>query len=91
MTGLRLQINRALEEKFREAAMRRFGFAKGALSRASEEAIQLWLSTTNIQPFEGDPVEAIDGLLADIDIDSVKMQHMATQIWRRRVAKHASH
>lgn len=33
-----------LERKFREAAMKRFGFGKGALGKALEEAIYLWLS-----------------------------------------------
>jgi hypothetical protein len=40
MPGIRLQIRKELEERFREVAMRRFGFKKGALSRATEEAIE---------------------------------------------------
>jgi hypothetical protein len=41
--SLRVQINPKVEEKFREAAMRRFGYGKGALSKAAEEAILKWL------------------------------------------------
>jgi len=86
---LRVQINQKLERKFREAAMRKFGYGKGALSRAAEEAIMKWISTTEEEnlSFEGDPVEAIDGLLSDIDIDSVELQHEARKIWALEVLK----
>jgi len=35
--------------------------------------------------FEGDPVKVIEGLLADVHIDSVKLQHLAGKIWVRKV------
>jgi len=78
MAGLRFQVKEELERKFREAAMKRFGYGKGALSRAAEEALQKWLASTITEgeAFEGDPVEAIDGLLADVNLDSVKLQHL---------------
>ncbi len=90
VAGVRLQVNRELEARFREAAMRRFGFAKGALSRAAEEAIQLWLSSIEGVGFEGDPIEALDGLLSGVKIDSVRMQHSATDIWAGIAKKHVS-
>ena len=34
--------------------------------------------------FKGDPVEAIDGLLEDIDVDSVELQHKARKLWISR-------
>jgi len=87
--SLRVQINQKLERKFREVAMRKFGYGKGALSRAAEEAIMKWISTVEEEnlSFEGDPVEAIDGLLSDIDIDSVELQHEARKIWALEVLK----
>ena len=87
--SLRVQINQKLERKFREVAMRRFGYGKGALSRAAEEAIMKWVSTVEEEnlSFEGDPVEAIDGLLSDINIDSVELQHEARKIWALKVLK----
>jgi len=60
-----------LEKRFRELAMKRFGYGKGALSKAAQEAILRWVSQMETQEelmSEGDPVEAIDGLLADIDV-----------------------
>jgi len=85
--SLRVQINQKLERKFREFAMRKFGYGKGALSRAAEEAIMKWISTVEEEnlSFEGDPVEAIDGLLSDID--SVELQHEVKKIWAPKVLK----
>ena len=81
--ALRVNVDEELENRFREAAMRKFGFSKGALSHAAEEAIRLWLASTSRGRFDGDPVEAIDGILSDIKIDSVKMQHLASKIWSK--------
>lgn len=82
--SLRVQINNKLEQKFREAAMKRFGYAKGALSKAAEEAIQNWISTIENETinFEGDPVTATEGLLKDIDINSVTLQHETQKLWK---------
>jgi len=90
--ALRVQINRKLERKFRELAMKRFGYAKGALSRAAEEAIIKWISMIENESlnFEGDPVEAIDGLLSDIDIHSVELQHEARKIWAQKALTNVS-
>ncbi|MFY3740030.1 MAG: hypothetical protein HMLIMOIP_000455 [Candidatus Nitrosomirales archaeon] len=81
--ALRVNVDEDLEIKFREAAMRKFGFSKGSLSQAAEEAIRLWLASTSKGKFEGDPVEAIDGILSDIKMDSVKMQHLASKLWSK--------
>lgn len=84
-----MQINPILERKFRETAMKKFGYGKGALSKAAEEAILNWISNEK-EPvvFEGDPVKAIEGLLKDIDIDSVKLQHKAQELWTKKVLEH---
>ena len=82
--ALRINVDEELENRFREIAMRKFGFTKGALSQAAEEAIRLWLASTSRVKFEGDPVDAIDGMLSDIKIDSVKMQHLASKFWSKR-------
>ena len=92
MAGMRLQIKEELERKFREAAMRRFGYGKGSLSRAAEEAIQKWLTSVSAEDFvfKGDPVEAIDGLLADVGSDSVELQHLAIKRWAGEVLTNVS-
>ena len=92
MTGLRFQVKEELERKFREAAMKRFGYGKGALSRAAEEALQKWLAsiTAEEEVFRGDPVKAIEGLLADINLDSVELQHLVKKMWISKVPTNVS-
>ena len=79
---IRAKINRRLKRRFRELAMRRFGYGKGALSSPAE-AILRWIPVAEEEEvfFEGDPVEAIDGVLSDIDLNSVELQHLARDIW----------
>jgi hypothetical protein len=91
LAGLRLQVRSDLEKRFRETAMRRFGFGKGALTRAAEQAFERWLSTAkeNVR-FEGDPVKAIDGILADMGLNSVELQHSVRTAWASKVSRNAS-
>lgn len=73
--------------------MKRFGYGKGSLSRAAEEAIRKWLASQlqlEKKAFEGDPVKAIEGLLADVKIDSVELQHLAGKVWVRKVLGNVS-
>ena len=73
--------------------MKRFGYGKGSISRAAEEAIQNWVSIQlqmEKREFEGDPVKAIEGLLADVDVDSVELQHLVGKIWVRKVLGNVS-
>ncbi len=89
---LRFLIDIVLERKFREAAEKRFGTGKGALSRAAEEAILDWLLSRRVEPvpFVGDPVKAIEGLLKGVDADSVALQHEAQKRWAEKALKKAS-
>jgi hypothetical protein len=84
--SLRVQINNKLEHKFRETAMKRFGYTKGALSKAAEEAILNWISTIENETatFEDDPVKAIEGLLKDADVESVTLQHETQKLWIKK-------
>ena len=88
---LRVQIDSKLENIFREAAMKKFGYGKGALSKAAEEAILNWISSEKETiVFEEDPVKAIEGLLKDIEVDSVKLQHETQKVWTKKVLNHVS-
>lgn len=86
---LRAGIDEGLERRFRELAMKRFGYMKDSISRAAEEAILNWISMVEGEDleFEGDPVEVIDGILSDVKIDSVELQHKVKDIWLLRVVK----
>lgn len=87
MGGIRIQLPEKLERGFREAAMRRFGYGKGALSKAAEDAFERWLSATE-KKFKGDPVKAIEGLLKDVEADSVDLQHSAKKHWVKDFGPH---
>ena len=86
---IRANISKDLVRRFRELAMRGFRYAKGSLQRAVEEAIARWVSWVKEESlkFEGDPVEAIDGMLADLDVDSVELQHRLKELWASKVLK----
>ncbi len=86
---IRANIDPRLERRFRELAMRRFGYGKGALSKAVEEAIIKWISSieNENESFEGDPIEAIEGILSDIDMESVFLQHKIKDLWASKGAE----
>lgn len=89
---LRVQISKNLEQKFRELAMKKFGYTKGALSKAAEEALTQWTLTQEKEKpqFIKDPVEAIDGLLSEISTDSVTLQHETQKQWASKALKNVS-
>jgi len=93
LAGLRIQLPEELERLFREAAMKRFGYGRGSISQAAQEAIRKWLGAElqlEKSEFEGDPIKAIEGLLADVKIDSVKLQHLSGKIWVKKVLANVS-
>lgn len=95
MPSLKVQISEETERKFREAAMRRFGYGKGALSLAADRALSEWVDKQRrpegVDLEVSDPVEAIEGLLAHVKKRSVELQHYATKIRARRALAHATH
>ena len=40
--SLKVDLDRDLERKFRQLAMKRFGYSKGSLKKATHYAIELW-------------------------------------------------
>ena len=40
---LKIEFNKEFERKFRELAMRKYGFSKGSIKKAGEEAIKIWI------------------------------------------------
>jgi len=95
MPPIKVQLSEETERKFREAAMRRFGYGKGALSLAAEKALSSWIKrqeeVDNLVAEIGDPVDAIEGLLAHVKRGSVELQHEAAKIRARRALGHAAH
>jgi len=61
--SLRLEIDEELERRFREEAMREFGYSEGSLKKASEMAISKWISEKSRKPIKkvDSPIKLIKG------------------------------
>ncbi len=81
--GLKVYLDEDLERRFRRLAMEAYGYGRGALSRAAEEAIRMWIAgweeAVGVEVPE-DPVEAIRGLLKGVGKSGVELQHEARRI-----------
>jgi hypothetical protein len=88
MGGIKVYIPDDLERKFREAAMKLYGYGKGSLSTASEKAFTAWLSQVSevmdLAETVEDPVEAIYGMLSHVSRTGVDLQHEARDIRAKR-------
>ncbi len=74
MQTLKVQLDEKKAEKFRETAMRTFGYGKGALSKAANAAIDDWTRRIEIRKGAAN-IERLDGLLKDTKLSSVELQH----------------
>ncbi|MEM2530239.1 MAG: hypothetical protein QXL32_03855, partial [Candidatus Bathyarchaeia archaeon] len=92
MGAIKVYISDELERKFREAAMRLYGYGRGSLSIAAEEALRAWLSQASgalgmAESIE-DPVEAIYGMLSHVKRTGVELQHEAREIRSKRALEY---
>ena len=81
---IKVEFSKEFEHKFREAAMRKFGFSKGSLKKASEEAISAWVKMQSDEvPRVEKPIALIDGMLSHLrgKYTSVELQHEARELW----------
>ena len=84
---LKFELEEKLEHKFREAAMKRYGFAKGSLQKASKEALSNWVTQqSSIVPKVKEPFELVEGVLGHLrgKKTSVQLQHEATKLWTKQ-------
>jgi predicted nucleic acid-binding protein len=80
MGGIKICISDELERRFREVAMRLYGYGRGSLSIASEKAPSARLQVSEALNIAGpieDPVEAIYGMLSHVKRRGVDLQHGA--------------
>ncbi len=84
---LKFELEKELEHKFREAAMRRYGYRKGALQKATKEALRSWVNQQSIKvPVVKDPFKLVRGMLKDLKgkTTSVELQHEAVKLWAKK-------
>ena len=72
---LRVQMNPEKAELVRKTAMDKFGYTKGAISQAVNEALDEWLNqkSKRKKPDWG----KLRGVLSDVKMSSVELQHRA--------------
>ena len=84
---LKFELEKELENEFREAAMRKYGYAKGSLQKASKEALSEWVHqrSGNI-PKVDDPFKLVRGILRHLKgkKTSVQLQHEVKDLWAKR-------
>jgi len=84
VAGIKVYVSDNVEKKFRRLAMSVYGYGKGSLSKAAEEAFLLWImrheSNLGEVNIPKDPVAAIRGLLHGVGKTSVELQHEARKI-----------
>ncbi len=92
MGGIKVYISDGLEKRFREMAMRLYGYGRGSLSIASEKAFTAWLSQVSevldVAESIEDPVEAIYGMLSHVKKTGVELQHEAREARARKTLEH---
>jgi hypothetical protein len=92
MGSIKVVIDDQTEQRFRMAAMKKFGYGKGAISEAAENALAEWASRVDVDlsssELNTDPVEMIQGLLTgrgrSTSASSVELQHEASKTRARR-------
>ena len=84
---IKVEINKGIEQKFRERAMRKYGYKRGALQKATEEAINDWVTWQSDKvPKMEDPFKSVRGILRHLKgkKTSVQLQHEAMDLWAKK-------
>ena len=89
--GIKVDLDDELEKQFRELAMKKFGYSKGSIKKATESAIRMWTEEEKFQPPQKkkkngkSAVDLLVGLLADTKVKgkktSVQLQHETSKLW----------
>jgi hypothetical protein len=58
---MKIYLTNELNERFRKIAMNVFGYGRGSLSRAAEEALAKWCSEHANSPKPSEPTKIADG------------------------------
>ena len=81
---LKFKLRKEIEDKFREMAMKKFGYMKGSLKKATEEALGNWIKQKSINvPKVEDPFKMVEGILIRYKgkKTSVQLQHEVKELW----------
>lgn len=86
--AVKAYVRDEVEKKFRRLAMAVYGYGRGSLSKAAEEAFERWTAEHEALLREidvpEDPVEAIAGMLKGLKKTGVELQHEARSLRARK-------
>lgn len=74
MEMLRVQLATEKAAQVRQMAMHRFGYVKGAISKAVNEALDSWMAKRKKLPASPD-WNKMEGVLSHVKKSSVELQH----------------
>lgn len=86
MGGVKAYVRNEVEEKFRKLAMAVYGYGRGSLSKAAEEAFERWVAEHEALLYEIDVPEDPVGVLREVlegvgrGKSGVELQHEARRI-----------
>ncbi|NHI94348.1 MAG: hypothetical protein EAX96_17785 [Candidatus Lokiarchaeota archaeon] len=81
---IRIKLSEEMEQKFREIAMKKFGYGKGSLTKAAENAILQWIELNKeVETFEN-PTNELQGLLKNLKSTSIQLQHESSHQFLKR-------
>ncbi|RLF23829.1 MAG: hypothetical protein DRN15_05135 [Thermoprotei archaeon] len=80
MGELKVTLDEKLLKLFKERAYRIFGYKKGSLKFAVELAIKDFIERIDLLQKEDLSVKDIRGLLKDLKVTSVELQHRALEV-----------
>ena len=84
---LKVELDKELESRFREAAMKKYGYRKGSLQKATKEALSNWVMQQSTRvPKVKDPFKLVEGMLGHLrgKTTSVELQHEAVKLWAKK-------
>lgn len=88
MGEVKVRLSDDTEANFRKRAMETFGYGKGSLSEAAEQAVKQWSELQSGGSYMEEPVKAIVGMLKHVKKSSVELQHEIGEIRGNRYATH---
>ena len=93
MGGIKVFVSDLVEQKFRKKSMAVFGYQKGSISSAAEQAFDSWSNNVSLAEqlveLPKDPVSAIKGLLSHVKSSGVELQHEASRLIAQKQFKKA--
>ncbi|MEK6853726.1 MAG: hypothetical protein AABX60_00180 [Nanoarchaeota archaeon] len=86
MGDIKIKLSDEVEMFFRKNAMEAFGYSRGSLSSAAEQAIKHWVASRPKTNELSEPVSSIRGMLKHVRKSAVELQH---ELGSLREARHA--